>query len=324
VARNRTVLVATSEGLFGIDQATGAITRDDGLGARDVEAMVPDGDEAWAILDERVLAWRRNDGSWTDLALAEPEAATSLVASSHGVFVGTEGARLLRLHGGALFPVEAFDEVAGRDDWYTPWGGPPAVRSIAEDRGGRLHVNVHVGGIPRSLDGGEAFEPTVDVDADVHQVIAHPIAPHVVLAAAAVGLLVSEDGGATWRTEAEGLASTYARAVAVADGAILLAASNGPRGGDAAVYRSAFDAGPGAHPVLERCTDGLPMSFDANIDTGWLVADGPTAAFASPDGSIFVSGDAGRSWSAAAEGLPNVHWVTLAPAAPVMSGSSSG
>ncbi|MFN8233199.1 MAG: hypothetical protein U0V56_06925, partial [Actinomycetota bacterium] len=62
------------------------------------------------------------------------------------IHVGTSGARLLRLVGNALEPVEGFAAVAGREGWFTPWGGPPDTRSISEwDHD--VYVNVHVGGI---------------------------------------------------------------------------------------------------------------------------------------------------------------------------------
>jgi hypothetical protein len=231
------------------------------------------------------------------------------VATSQGVFVGTEEAHLLRLgDDGGLDPVDAFETIEGRETWFTPWGGPPAVRSIAQDLSGRLHANVHVGGIPRSVDAGATWEPTIDIDADIHQVVAHPSEPDVVLAAGAVGLAVSVDGGARWRIEREGLHATYARAVAVSGGHVLLTVSNGPRGGRAAIYRTALEPGS----AFERCTVGLPEWFDGNIDSGWLDARGPKVAFGTGDGEIFVSSDAGERWTRTAEGLPAIRALRFA------------
>ena len=161
---------------------------------------------------------------------------------------------------------------------------------------------MHVGGIPRSLDGGGSWEPTIDIDADIHQVVAHPSEPDVVLAAGAVGLAISEDGGAGWRIEQHGLDATYARAVAVASGHVLLTVSNGPRGGRAAVYRTTLE--PNLH--LEKCTDGLPEWFDGNIDSGWLVARDSVVAFGTGDGVIFLSDDEGERWTRAAEEVPSI------------------
>jgi len=82
--------------------------------------------------------------------LTHVDDATCFARTQRGLFVGTARAHLVR--DGDV--VESFDAVPGRDDWYTPWGGPPDTRSIAEAADGTLHVNVHVGGIPRSRDGG--------------------------------------------------------------------------------------------------------------------------------------------------------------------------
>src|SRR5207302_541216 len=78
--------------------------------------------------------------------------------------------------------------------------GPPlSVRTMtATADGAAVLVNVHVGGIPRSVDGGVTWHPTIAVDDDVHQVLAHPTRPEIAVAAASVGLCRSTDGGATW------------------------------------------------------------------------------------------------------------------------------
>ena len=74
--------------------------------------------------------------------------------------------------------------------------GPPlGIRSISATCDGRvLLANVHVGGIPRSLDGGASWRPTLDIDLDVHEVSAHPSRPELVAAASAQGLCISRDG----------------------------------------------------------------------------------------------------------------------------------
>jgi len=235
--------------------------------------------------------------------LTHVDDATCFARTQRGLFVGTARAHLVR-DGGV---VESFDGVPGRDDWYTPWGGPPDTRSIAEAADGTLHVNVHVGGIPRSRDGGETWQPTIDVDADVHQVLAHPTNPKLILAAGAIGLCVSRDGGDSYDVLTDGLHSTYARAVAIAGDVVLVTASAGPRGGRAAVYRTTI----AMDQPFERCTDGLPDWFDDNIDTGCLSALDDTAVFGTVDGDIYVSEDAGSKWEQAASGLPPVRAVDI-------------
>src|SRR5262249_54514880 len=172
-------------------------------------------------------------------------------------------ARLFRLAEGTLEPIAAFDDAEGREDWYTPWGGPPDTRSISEwDE--EVYVNVHVGGILHTGDSGRTWNPTIDIDADVHQVAT---AEGLVLAACAGGLATSTDRGATWSMRSDGLEAPYSRAVVVCGDTLLISASNGPRGGGAAVYRGDRTVGP-----FERCTTGLPGSFEDNIDTYCLDA----------------------------------------------------
>jgi hypothetical protein len=133
---------------------------------------------------------------------------------------------------------------------------------------GAVHVNVHVGGVARSRDGGRTWAPTVDIEVDVHQILAHPRHPDVVLAAAADGFGLSRDGGDSWRFVADGMHAHYLRAVAVSDDSVLVSASTGPGGRRAAIYRRRLDDdGP-----FERCTQGLPAWFGDNVDTGCLAA----------------------------------------------------
>jgi hypothetical protein len=266
---------------------------------------VRDGEQLWAIVDGAEI-WHAPDGAWQHVATLEGLAATC-IAMTDAIHVGTSGARLFRLDGGSLAPVTGFDAVDGRDRWSTPWGGPPDTRSISE-WGPDVYVNVHVGGIPHTDDGGATWTPTIDVDADVHQVAT---AEGLVLAAGAAGLSVSRDRGATWSLRTDGLEARYMRAVVVCGDEVLVSTSSGPRGGRAGVYRGSL-----AGAAFERCRDGLPEWFDGNIDTGCLDAlnDGSFAAFGTADGRVFGSVDGGGSWGELASGLPAVEHLLIAPA----------
>jgi hypothetical protein len=292
------VMVATADGLFEVGGAVRAV-----LPEREVTALSRGPGGWWSVLDGHNIA-RSADGEGWEPAGVTPGKGTCVLEAGEGVFVGTTQAHLLRLEGDQLAMVEAFDAVEGRSEWYTPWGGPPDTRSLSAAGDRSLHVNVHVGGIVRSTDGGRSWTPTIDIDTDVHQVLAHPDADGVVLAACGAGFARTEDGGDTWTFDNEGLHATYCRAVAVAGPVSLVSASRSHRGEQGAVYRS----GPEG---WERCTNGLPEWFDGNVDSHCLAASGSDVALGSPSGAVFVSSDAGASWSEAATGLPPISAVEL-------------
>ena len=78
--------------------------------------------------------------------------------------------------------------------------------------------------------------------------------PDIVIAAAATGLCISRDGGATWTIEQEGLHASYCSAVAFSGDDILVAASSDHFAAQGAVYRRPID---GELP-LARIGGGLP------------------------------------------------------------------
>lgn len=302
-----TLLVGTEDGLHELDESSGPIGVH--LAGHALACLGPEGTSWWALADGEDV-WRSDrPGDWDQAATSSGQRLNCLCPTAAGLLVGAEEASLLRLEEGKLQPVEAFEEVPGRDDWYTPWGGPPDVRSISEDPGRAVFVNVHVGGVVRSTDGGRTFHPTIDIDTDVHHVLAPRGHSGLVLAATgAEGLAVSSDGGETWSFVTEGLHASYSRAVAVGESTILASASTGPRGGRAAVYRRPL-AGDG--PFV-RCVDGLPEWFPANIDTFCLAASGTLAAFGTQEGSVYFSEDQGQTWRPLVEGLPAVRCLAFA------------
>lgn len=269
----------------------------------DIAALAFADGTVWAAVDGRTVARGAPDGQLGPVASAD-RPLHCLLPAADGVFAGTAEAGLLRLRDGDLATVPGFLDVEGRGSWYTPWGGPPDTRSLAGD-GEALYANVHVGGIPRSLDGGATWVPTIPVDADVHQVV---VARGMVLAASARGLALSDDAGASWSWRTDGLHATYARAVTVAGDTVLVSVSEGPGGRRSALYRGALGlAGP-----LERCRDGLPEWFSGNVDTGCLTATGATVA-AADAGTVYQSTDAGRTWDVLAQGLPEIRCLLTLP-----------
>jgi hypothetical protein len=269
----------------------------------------------WAIADDHTVVQRDTEGAWHEVAISDAR-LRSILPRPQGAICGTLDGRLLHLHEGRLhegrqgrwIPIDAFDEVEGRETWHAVGSSVPYVRSLtvtADDRA--LLANVHVGGIPRSGNGGATWKPTIDPDADVHEVRAHPSDPGLVVAPAAVGVAVSRDAGITWDVLVDGLHATYSRAVAFTTGAALVSSSDGPFTSKSALYR--WDT-TGDATTLERVTGGLSEWLDGNVDTGHLDAHGAACAFAD-ESAIYTSEDAGRSWSVLASDVGAVHGVTV-------------
>ena len=294
------IWVATRAGVHVVRD--GAVATE--LPERSVSFLATSGDELRAIVDGNEI-WRRSDDGWSHVAAVDGYGANAMAFTDRWL-IGTSEAHLLELADGTPKPIESFDRVAGRDGWYTPWGGPPDTRSFSEwDE--HVFVNVHVGGIVHTTDGGTTWSPTIDIDADVHQVTT---TEDFVLAACAGGLAVSPDRGETWVERTDGLDHVYSRAVTVLDDTVLVSASRGPRGGEAAVYRGALVGG-----TFERCRTGVPEWFDGNIDSHCLDAppEGPLVAFGTGDGDVFASTDAGATWDPIAEDLPPIQRVLVTP-----------
>jgi hypothetical protein len=288
------ILVGTRDGLHEFDPAgrPGAVWH----AGRRVTAVAPEGWELWSVLDGREVWHTAGVDWWFRVAELDGLRANCMADTRAGVVVGASEGRLLRVAGDGLEPVAGFERAEGRESWFTPWGGPPDTRTVSEDREA-VYVNVHVGGILRSRDHGDTWQPTIDVRADVHCVLARP---GRVLAATGRGLAVSHDSGETWRFHTGGLHAAYCRGVAVCGDVLLVSAADGPNGGRSALYRGGLS--------LERCRSGLPEWFEDNIDSLCLdaVPNGSLAAFGTADGRVFASLDQGATWGEVASGLPPV------------------
>jgi photosystem II stability/assembly factor-like uncharacterized protein len=179
--------------------------------------------------------------------------------------------------------------------------GPPlGVRCLtATADGTAVLANVHVGGIPRSSDGGRTWHATIALESDVHQVLAHPTDPRDVVAATAIGLGISHDEGRTWTIETAGLAVPYCSAVMFAGADLFVTASADHFAAEGAVYRRPIASSGALVPVpagFPSCTEGI-------VDTGCMDACATTLAIADHGGNLYLSTDGGRAWSRRASGL---------------------
>lgn len=301
-----TILVATwGNGLFGV---IGDVVRHE-FAAGSIRSLAADGrGGALAIVGGHALCRRSSAGEWTTIARSE-FALSCCAVIGNAVFAGTDDAHIVRVDpDGSQQRLTGFDAVAGRDRWYAgtaivdgkPVGPPLGIRSMAATCDGAvLLANVHVGGIPRSTDDGLTWRPTIDIDADVHQVCAHPTRPGLVIAAAGAGLCISRDAGATWTIEQRGLHAPHCSAVAFGTNDMFVSASTDPFAAQGALYRRPIDGDGPLQPV----GGGLPRWLDGKADTGCIAALGSIVAAIDWSGHLYVSDDDGTSWSKRADGF---------------------
>lgn len=213
------------------------------------------------------------------------------------LLVGTEGAHLYRCLAGPAERIEAFDQLDCRQQWYTPWGGPPAVRTLAGTPDGHVYADIHVGSIMHSPDRGQSWQPvTPELHEDVHEVATSPADPDFVAANTANGPWISTDRGRSWQHRAgDPLDQRYGRAIAIdpSDTDRLLASvSDGPHGDD--VHGQLYSSRDGGRSWEHVC-QGFPESTPENINTGRLAFSPDGRAWACAGTRLFAS-DPDRRW----------------------------
>ncbi len=276
-------------------------------------AATGQGREVWEYSGER--GWVRvplpDDGVAVASLLLAPDGET--------LYAGTEPGSLYRKRWREpawelVCTVHRLPLAAG---WHTPWGGPAAVRTLAAGRDADyLYLDIHVGGILRTRDGGRTWV-SVDrgLEEDVHDMATHPLAPARVYAATADGFYLSEDEGDTWQRRNQGLENRYCRGIAVhprEPNALLISGSPFPppawrrHGPQFGLFRS-DDAGRS----WRRIREGLPDPSPAVIDTRCIAFSRgrPDCALLGAGSALYASDDAGRTWQCVADGLPEVRSV---------------
>jgi len=282
-----TLLIGTAAGAFRLGETEPAIA------ATRINHIARWEDEWWTCDGKRRI--HRNG----EVVATMPDDATPLCIqpTQETVWIGADQARLYGYEDGLLAEDEFFSEAPGRDKWYTPWGAPADVRSLTLDADHTLYINVHVGGILRYDNTGVV--PVLDIDADAHQLAAHPTLKGAVFAATALGLAQTRNGhDFDFRTG--GLHAHYCRAVAVTEDHILVSASTGPSTSRGRLYRGALWEG-----ALEPVTGGLPEWFEGNLNTHCLAVHEETV-YAGFGDTVWASEDGGDTWSEAATGLPKI------------------
>jgi photosystem II stability/assembly factor-like uncharacterized protein len=251
---------------------------------------------------------RTTDGgrTWVDCGLPEPGVFSLAVSAADGaVYAGTEPSRLFRSEnrGDTWRELEALLELPSRPTWsFPPRPWTSHVRWIAPNPhdASLILVGIELGGLMRSLDGGESWEDhRPGAQRDVHSLAWHPSVPGWSYEAGGGGAAFSDDSGETWQAADDGRDRHYTWSVAVEPKdpeQWYVSASTGPfaahgRGDpQARIYRRR-----GAEP-WRSLAGGLPEPLPA-MPYALVAVDGRLFAGLS-DGQIWESRDRGDSWHA--------------------------
>lgn len=269
-----------------------------------------------ASVDGNALYRRSNQGEWELVAQCDGEISATFSVEGK-TFVGTDDARVLQLdEQGRFHQIDTFDSIDGREAWFAGTAvidgkevGPPlGVRSLHGAPNGLLLANVHVGGIPRSMDYGLSWAPTIEVNLDAHQVRIDSSNPELVVAATAAGLSISHDGGMSWSVQTDGLHEPYCSAVEIVGENIFIAASESHFAPQSAIYRRSIR--PGVEPLI-KVAGGLPDWLDGIVDTACIASKSEQVVLITASGSVYVSSDSGNQWRKREEIISGVSSIYL-------------
>ena len=251
------------------------------------------------------------------------------------VYAGTQPSALWKsTDGGVTFElVRGLWDHPHRKDWGAGFGGQAIHTVLPHPKDPeRISVAMSTGGVYRTRDGGESWEPAnhgikapyqpdpyPEFGQCVHKLGAHPDVPERMFAQNHHGVYRSDDGGTIWKSIADGLPSDFGFPIAVhphepetvyvfpliADGNRI------PTDAKCRVFRSR-DAGS----TWEALTNGLPdVPSYAPVLRDALSTDQAHPAgiyVGTRDGCVYASADAGDTWTEVARHLPDVLTVRAA------------
>jgi hypothetical protein len=168
------ILITTQNGIYAWDESSQALI-DFGLAGVDVCHVSSNyGDTIFAVDSSGNVLLKNGSAQWATVKINGLHDVISTIFTHPGtseVYIGTEPPRLYRLQGENAHLVSDLTTLEGAEHWYTPYGAPPAVRSIAPAGKAGLYLNIHVGGVLRTLDGGMTWVAiNSGLDLDVHQI----------------------------------------------------------------------------------------------------------------------------------------------------------
>jgi photosystem II stability/assembly factor-like uncharacterized protein len=273
--------------------------------------------------------WSRRDHGLSEHNIYSLEAVE--IDGRVRLYCGTEPAKLFVSDdlGDSWRELTGLRKVPTVDSWSFP--GPPHVahsKHITFDPRDpkTMYVSIEVGGLLRSSDGGETWQDVPGMYEDVHRLLIDPANPERLHVAGGAGLWQSEDDGATWHNttdhqhEIGGYPDQLLYHPANPDLMFVASAESTPNTWFAKPFAGArISRSRDGGKTWEPLTNGLPDRMQGNIEAMCLEVTGPDEACslfaATTAGEVFVSDDAGETWTLAVCDLAPIskggHYVPL-------------
>ncbi len=244
-----------------------------------------------------------------------------------GLFLSDNG-------GDSWCELSALREHPTHDHWGPGYGGK-CLHTIGLDpfNDERLYIACSVGGIYRSVDAGDTWDPiSKGIRAEflpdgqqfpqagqcVHKFALSPARAGRIWLQDHGGVYRSDDGGDTWLNIGESLPSDFGFPIVAhpteADTAYVFPVERWPRWSPDNMLSVHRTTDAGGH--WERLANGLPMPTYTGVlrDGMRLDSESPVGIyFGTTSGSLYHSADEGASWHAIAHQLPRIYSVEVVP-----------
>ena len=225
-----------------------------------------------------------------------------------------------------------WDQPSRKSQWFGGGRDHPGIHSIVvdPDNSDHIYIGISCAGVFESTDGGDTWapknkglkadflpDPSSEIGQDPHLLIAAPSNRDVMWQQNHCGIFVSEDGSQNWKDVSEDNGKAYfgfTIAVSENDPAtawVVPAVSDQTR--TAIDHQLCVCRTNDLGTTWETITKGLPQEFCFDlVYRHALDITGETLVFGTTTGNVFISYDAGDSWSTLTNYYPMVHAVKFA------------